>query len=812
MVQKRLNIFLASSNELSREREIIGNRIRLLNDKWEPKGVRICLEIWEDFEPEFTGVRKQTEYNEKLVDESQIVIGVFRTKCGKYTQEEVLRAHGNEKIDLHCFLLPSMDNTAAVNFLNSNSLDMLEVPDVDVLWDNIKNIIEEGVTKKSKEIDSTVTITNIEKAYATVAPDMQDNIDPLGNAIRQLDMIAEKSLKCRLLLLPMNSKKEIPNSDYYLALFNNEVDQNSIDEFKLAYNGLYQNRKPTYINVFQKDGGTATNYGSGNEISNIMNRTDKEFFSESFFNLESIKLSLLLHIITKHGSINPMYSLNRGEGDNLIFDGNIIIKDVSGVLGLNVMANNDFQYEINLLDLTMPSTMKFGKETSLRSEIYALINKGLLSQSDINRLFDNCSQLISFLKENAKFYKTDYILRAMLLRIIVLETYGSIVNLSPKQYYKEFVDYADRHSYEDLTVERMRIGYANCLSEEGNESEAAVIYGTTRKNLFRLDLKNRMSRTATLCLYYNSLASLSSSYQKDEMTEWLSGLSNIIDDWTKEDNSNYYYKAYVYAFDIDRVEVDAHADKTLLHDAERMWVDMKKEYSSSSSYSFISAFQILTRSLSRYYVDRVSIRGIDQDTQREYVRLALSYLDVEKNINDQIVLYDEDSGMSNLSVMYHNMGFLYTKIGHLSSALKSYDSALMIRRAICNKRRTESNQDNIAETLVNIGALFFVRLRVNYSKDDVETALKYAEESIDIYKKNNDGSLYRETNYYKAQLLKGTVLFYFGLKNEDRKVGLDIIHEIEDWDSQNPNNYYHSVIQNELKQVEETLSNGIVIN
>lgn len=38
------------------------------------------------------GVRTQTEYDEYLVNESQIVIGLFKNRCGKYTQEEIVNA------------------------------------------------------------------------------------------------------------------------------------------------------------------------------------------------------------------------------------------------------------------------------------------------------------------------------------------------------------------------------------------------------------------------------------------------------------------------------------------------------------------------------------------------------------------------------------------------------------------------------------------------------------------------------------------------------------------------------------------------
>ena len=47
IVTNSVTIFLASSSELSRERDFIGNRVRMLSDEWETRGIRIVLNIWD---------------------------------------------------------------------------------------------------------------------------------------------------------------------------------------------------------------------------------------------------------------------------------------------------------------------------------------------------------------------------------------------------------------------------------------------------------------------------------------------------------------------------------------------------------------------------------------------------------------------------------------------------------------------------------------------------------------------------------------------------------------------------------------------
>ena len=89
MMKNTVTVFVASSFEVHNARVAIGNRIRQLNDKYEVSGIRVRLNCWEDYKPEYTGERKQDEYNRDLVLTSQILIGLFKTRCGDYTQEEV---------------------------------------------------------------------------------------------------------------------------------------------------------------------------------------------------------------------------------------------------------------------------------------------------------------------------------------------------------------------------------------------------------------------------------------------------------------------------------------------------------------------------------------------------------------------------------------------------------------------------------------------------------------------------------------------------------------------------------------------------
>lgn len=84
-------------------------------------------------------------------------------------------------------------------------------------------------------------------------------------------------------------------------------------------------------------------------------------------------------------------------------------------------------------------------------------------------------------------------------------------------------------------------------------------------------------------------------------------------------------------------------------------------------------------------------------------------------------------------------------------------------------------------------------------------ALYYAETALEIYARHNDGTLYHATNEYKARLLKGTVLYYKGESEEKRQEGIAILKGVKQWDKENPGNYYHSTIADELWKCKEIL-------
>ena len=82
-----IRIFLASSNELKRERELFEIEIYRKCKAWLNKGIFLHLDIWEDLTAKMSTRGSQSDYNE-YVKKANLVVLLAHTKVGQYTEEE----------------------------------------------------------------------------------------------------------------------------------------------------------------------------------------------------------------------------------------------------------------------------------------------------------------------------------------------------------------------------------------------------------------------------------------------------------------------------------------------------------------------------------------------------------------------------------------------------------------------------------------------------------------------------------------------------------------------------------------------------
>ncbi|MEM1293249.1 MAG: hypothetical protein AAGH67_17435 [Cyanobacteria bacterium P01_H01_bin.162] len=90
--EKTIRIFLASSAELRDDRDAFDLYFRQLNDRLRQQGMYLQIVRWENFLDAMSNTRLQDEYNNKI-RHCDIFVSLFKTKTGKYTEEEFDVAH-----------------------------------------------------------------------------------------------------------------------------------------------------------------------------------------------------------------------------------------------------------------------------------------------------------------------------------------------------------------------------------------------------------------------------------------------------------------------------------------------------------------------------------------------------------------------------------------------------------------------------------------------------------------------------------------------------------------------------------------------
>jgi hypothetical protein len=93
---RTIRIFLASSAELREDRDAFELYFRQLNDQFRKEGLYLEIVRWENFFDAMSETRLQDEYNKALCD-CDILMSLFFTKTGKFTEEEFDAAHRHFK-------------------------------------------------------------------------------------------------------------------------------------------------------------------------------------------------------------------------------------------------------------------------------------------------------------------------------------------------------------------------------------------------------------------------------------------------------------------------------------------------------------------------------------------------------------------------------------------------------------------------------------------------------------------------------------------------------------------------------------------
>ena len=297
MCMATIKIFLASSCELAYERMVIGDKIRQADDKWRAKGIRLQLMVWEDYRPEFLGVRTQTEYDEYLVNESQIVIGLFKNRCGKYTQEEIMIAKRNNPENLYVFTLPVDDGANLVcDFLTRVSIASVKCSNIGHVCSEVLDVIEDYIVKNTcaNGLSANSPLAT-DQIYATIGVDVPKRRAEFGNVVRSVNDALEDDNISRCVLMSGYQKNLIVQSDYYVALTHEQCNLTEEEEIVTAINTSVESKGKLPVAIYLEKGNRILN--TCQKISAAL--TNSGAFTIEYGTMNDVKTNLFLYLYRK---------------------------------------------------------------------------------------------------------------------------------------------------------------------------------------------------------------------------------------------------------------------------------------------------------------------------------------------------------------------------------------------------------------------------------------------------------------------------------------------------------------------------------
>ena len=283
-----IRLFIASSFDTEHERTVIGDTVRRLNDRYESQGWRIRLLCWEDYEPAYRGLRKQSEYNEDLIRNSDLFIAMFRANCGQFTQEEVkVWIDELHRTPVVLNIIDATVNKSNVNtFLKGYNLVGVDVADDGAIIAQVGTLVSDYISAHPLPATSKTTVP-AKEIYATIPDDRSFERAPFGNLVRSVDDLAERTFHCRC-RLTMGEKAKIPSSDYYAAILKDSVNTAEESEILTAINNRKTGPKPDVVLYYNYGDAVCTNHP---KISAAINGNG--IFNEPFDSLCRVKYNLI---------------------------------------------------------------------------------------------------------------------------------------------------------------------------------------------------------------------------------------------------------------------------------------------------------------------------------------------------------------------------------------------------------------------------------------------------------------------------------------------------------------------------------------
>lgn len=529
-----IRLFIASSFDKEHERTVIGDTVRRLNDRYESQGWRIRLLCWEDYEPAYRGLRKQSEYNEDLIRNSDLFIAMFRANCGQFTQEEVkVWIDELHRTPVVLNIIDATVNKSNVNtFLKGYNLVGVDVADDGAIIAQVGTLVPDYISAHPLPATSKTTVP-AKEIYATIPDDRSFERAPFGNLVRSVDDLAERTFHCRC-RLTMGEKAKIPSSDYYAAILKDSVNTAEESEILTAINNRKTGPKPDVVLYYNYGDAVCTNHP---KISAAINGNG--IFNEPFDSLCRVKYNLIRWLHQQSIlSVKLKAGIDIQNGWFVFFNMPVIPLTMLGittdsltqqleqlfrqftfaVLGVNTqVTSSSGDIDLDALDAQMERDLIIsGVIQDVENEILKRREEWLQQVTDnINTLLSgviddsNIGRLTALIDKKEElqlklFAEPGELLRTQMLMIQVSDTYPrqfATTGRDADAQYLKVAQTADNYGVKEPTVEMMRMNYANYLHRQNRNTEAMAFYQTAMANIESLDDNSELLRNYIMHLY-----------------------------------------------------------------------------------------------------------------------------------------------------------------------------------------------------------------------------------------------------------------------------------------------------------------------
>lgn len=529
-----IRLFIASSFDTEHERTVIGDTVRRLNDRYESQGWRIRLLCWEDYEPAYRGLRKQSEYNEDLIRNSDLFIAMFRANCGQFTQEEVkVWIDELHRTPVVLNIIDATVNKSNVNtFLKGYNLVGVDVADDGAIIAQVGTLVSDYISAHPLPATSKTTVP-AKEIYATIPDDRSFERAPFGNLVRSVDDLAERTFHCRC-RLTMGEKAKIPSSDYYAAILKDSVNTAEESEILTAINNRKTGPKPDVVLYYNYGDAVCTNHP---KISAAINGNG--IFNEPFDSLCRVKYNLIRWLHQQSIlSVKLKAGIDIQNGWFVFFNMPVIPLTMLGittdsltqqleqlfrqftfaVLGVNTqVTSSSGDIDLDALDAQMERDLIIsGVIQDVENEILKRREEWLQQVTDnINTLLSgviddsNIGRLTALIDKKEElqlklFAEPGELLRTQMLMIQVSDTYPrqfATTGRDADAQYLKVAQTADNYGVKEPTVEMMRMNYANYLHRQNRNTEAMAFYQTAMANIESLDDNSELLRNCIMHLY-----------------------------------------------------------------------------------------------------------------------------------------------------------------------------------------------------------------------------------------------------------------------------------------------------------------------